>query len=103
MSSFEFMKQDQDKFASHRVACQNKAVDVTEDYRLERIRTASATKSRKVMDECTKQAVQKKWSEIVTTKLGFQDYNAFVQRCFEERETVVPRSTTLVMYKFSSG
>ena len=34
MSSFEFMKQNQDKFASHRVACRNKAVDVTEDYRL---------------------------------------------------------------------
>ena len=52
-------------------------MDVTEDFRLERICTASATKSRKVKNECTKQAVQKKWSKIVSTKLGFQDYNAF--------------------------
>ena len=77
MSSFQFMKQNRDKFAGHRMAVQNKAMDVADDYRLQRVHTGSATKGREVMDECTKQAVQNKWNEIVTTKLGFQDYNAF--------------------------
>ena len=86
MSSFEFMKQNQDKFAGHRVAVRNKALDVAEDHRLQRIHTGSATKGREVMDECTKQAVQNKWSEIVTTKLGFQDYNAFREALKKEKQ-----------------
>ena len=86
MSSFEFMKQNQDKFAGHRVAVRNKALDVAEDHRLQRIHTGSATKGREMMDECTKQAVQNKWNEIVTTKLGFQDYNAFREALKKEKQ-----------------
>ena len=85
MSSFEFMKQNQDKFACHRVAVRNKAMDVADDCRFQRVRTGSATKGREMMDECTKQAVQKKWNEIVTKKLGFQDYNAFRNALKKER------------------
>ena len=81
-----FMKQNQDKFAGHRVAIRNKAMDVADDFLLQRVRMGSATKGREVMDECTKQAVQKKWNEIVTTKLGFQDYNAFREALKKEKQ-----------------
>ena len=53
------MKQNQDKFAGHRVAVRNKAMDVADDCRFQSVRMESATKDREVMDECTKQAVQK--------------------------------------------
>ena len=87
MSSFDFMKQNGDKFAGHRVSRRNKAVHVPEDHRLKRVNTGSATKGREMMDECTKQAVQKMWSEIVTKKLDFQDYNAFREALKKERQS----------------
>ena len=87
MSSVDFMKQNGDKFAGHRVSRRNKAMHVPEDHRLNRVTKGSAAKGREMMDECTKQAVQKVWNEIVTKKLGFQDYNALRDALKKERQS----------------
>ena len=68
------------------MAVRNKAMDVADDYRLQRVRMESATKGREVMDECTKQDVQNKWNEIVTKKLSFQDCNAFRNTLKKEKQ-----------------
>ncbi len=78
MSTFGYMKEYQDKFATHLTSrCRNKAVGVPEESVLQRVVTGSATKGREMMEECTKETVQKKWNEIVTKETGFQDYNEF--------------------------
>ena len=79
MSRFDFMKKNQDKFsASHLVSLsRNKSMELPEDTRLNRIHTGSATKGRKVMDDCTKEAIQRTWTEIITKELGFIDYEEF--------------------------
>ena len=74
MSTFDFMKQNQDKFAGHRVAeYRHKAMGLT--LPAQRVVTGSATKGQEMMDDSTKQAVQKMWNEVVTTPLGFKDYD----------------------------
>ena len=75
MSTFDFMKQNQEKFATHSSSSSlNKALGVTEVVLLQRVQTGSATKGREMMEEHTKQAVQKMWNDIVTKETGFQDY-----------------------------
>ena len=76
MSSFDFMKQNQDKFATSRISrYRNKARGIPEEIVSDRVVTGSATKGRKVMKECTKQALQKRWNETIGKETGFQDYN----------------------------
>ena len=78
MSRFDFMKENQEKFASHRTSqSRNRSLGLPEATRLQRIHTGSATKGREVMDDCTKEAIQKMWTEIITKELGFQDYDEF--------------------------
>jgi Ca2+-binding EF-hand superfamily protein len=88
MSTFDFMKQNQDKFASNRVSSyRNKAVGIPEGVKLQRVATGSATKGREIMDEGTKQAVQKMWNEIVTKETGFQDYSDFREALKKEKQS----------------
>ena len=76
MSTFDFMKQNQDKFASHRLAeYRYKAMGLTLTTPAQRVVTGSATKGQEMTDDSTKQAVQKMWNEVVTTPLGFKDYD----------------------------
>ena len=76
MSTFDFMKQNQDKFATNRVSrYRNKARGIAEEIVCYRVVTGSATKGREMMEECTKQALQKKWNETITKETGLQDYN----------------------------
>ena len=85
MSRFEFMKKHQEKFANHRVArYRNSAIGLQKGTVFRRVNTGSATKGREAMEECTRQAVQDMWDQIVTKKIGFRDYNEF-QTGFEER------------------
>ncbi|CAB4024148.1 sulfotransferase domain-containing [Paramuricea clavata] len=78
MSTFDFMKQSRDKFASNLLSSyRNKALGIPEGVRLQRVATGSATKGREMMDEGTKQAVQIMWNETVTKETGFQDYSEF--------------------------
>ena len=46
-----------------------------------------ATKGRELMDDCTQQAVQKMWNEIVTTAIGFQDYKELRQAHKKEKHS----------------
>ena len=76
MSRFDFMKENQKKFASHRTSqSRNRSLGLPEATRLQRIHTGSATKGRDVMDDCAKEAIRKMWTEIITKELGFQDYD----------------------------
>jgi Ca2+-binding EF-hand superfamily protein len=78
MSTFDFMKQNRDKFSTNLVSSyRNKAMGIPEGVVSQRVVTGSATKGREIMDEGTKQAVQKMWNETVTKETGFQDYSEF--------------------------
>jgi ABC-type hemin transport system substrate-binding protein len=88
MSTFDFMKQNQDKFASNLVSSyRNKAMGVPEGVVSQRVATGSATKGREIMDEGTKQAVQKMWNETVTKETGFQDYSEFRDGLKKEKQS----------------
>jgi hypothetical protein len=88
MSTFDFMKQNQDKFASNLLSSyRNKAMGVPEGVVCQRVVTGSATKGREIMDDCTKQAVQKMWDEIVTKETGFQDYSEFRDGLKKEKQS----------------
>jgi hypothetical protein len=77
MSSFEYMKVNQAKFTETRVArCRNEACGVTWDADLPiKVVTGSATKGRELMDDESKEMIQRKWLEVVAKQTGFQDYN----------------------------
>jgi hypothetical protein len=78
MSTFDFMKQNGDKFSTNLVSSfRNKSMGIPEGILCQRVVTGSATKGREIMDEGTKQAVQKMWNETVTKETGFQDYSEF--------------------------
>ncbi|XP_028416082.1 amine sulfotransferase-like [Dendronephthya gigantea] len=78
MSTFDFMKQNQDKFACHSVArARNNIMGFPEETRLQRVATGSATKALEMMEECTKLDIQKMWTETIGKELGVQDYNEF--------------------------
>jgi hypothetical protein len=88
MSTFDFMKQNQDKFASNVVSSyRNKAMGIPEGVVCQRVATGSATKGREIMDEGTKQAVQKMWDETVTKWTGFQDYSKFRDGLMREKQS----------------
>jgi Ca2+-binding EF-hand superfamily protein len=88
MSTFDFMKQSRDKFASNLLSSyRNKALGIPEGVRLQRVATGSATKGREMMDEGTKQAVQKMWNETVTKETGFQDYSEFRDGLKKEKQS----------------
>jgi hypothetical protein len=88
MSTFDFMKQNQDKFASNLVSSyRNKAMGIPEGVVCQRVATGSATKGREIMDEGTKQAVQKMWNETVTNETGFQDYSEFRDGLKKEKQS----------------
>ncbi|CAB4005017.1 sulfotransferase domain-containing [Paramuricea clavata] len=88
MSTFDFMKQSRDKFASNLVSShRNKALGISEGVRLHRVATGSATKGREIMDEWTKQAAQEMWNEIVTKETGFQDYSDFREALKREKQS----------------
>ena len=78
MSTFDFMKRNQEKFATHLIfSYRGKAMGFPEGTVLQRIGTGSATKGREMMDECTKKAVQEMWCKIVTKETGIQNYDEF--------------------------
>ena len=86
MSTFDFMKQNKDKFTTSRFSrYRNKAQGIPEKFVLERVAMGSATKGRGMMEECTKQALQKKWNDTVTKETGFQDYNEFREALKKEK------------------
>ena len=75
MSSFEFMKVNKMKFSAIRMArLRNHLMGAPADAIPCRVVTGSATKGRELMDETTKQFVQRKWLEEIGKKLGFQNY-----------------------------
>ena len=78
MSAFNFMKQHQEKFASHLTSVsRNRAMGFPEEIRLQRVATGSATKALEMMEDCTKQRIQKMWTDTISKEFGFQDYNEF--------------------------
>ena len=88
MSTFDFMKQNQDKFATNLVSSyRNKALGMPEETRLQRVVTGPATKGREIMDECTKEAIQKMWNETLTEETGFQDYSEFRDGLKKEKQS----------------
>ena len=88
MSTFDFMKQNQEKFATHSSsATHNKSLGVTKSVLLQRIQTGSATKGREMMEEHTKQAVQKMWNDIITKETGFQDYEELRDALKKEKQS----------------
>ena len=85
MSTFDFMKQNKDKFATSRASRYRKK-DMGEEFVTDRVVTGSATKGREMMDECTKQALQRKWNETITKETGLQDYNEFKEALKKEKQ-----------------
>jgi hypothetical protein len=86
MGTFDFMKQNEDKFASNLLSSyRNKAMGIPEGVVCQRVATGSATKGREIMDECTKQAVQNMWDETVTKETGFQGYSEFREALRREK------------------
>ncbi|CAB4043667.1 sulfotransferase domain-containing, partial [Paramuricea clavata] len=85
MSSFEFMKKNEEKFSDAPPALRfaNKASAHEEDSDVRspqvmlhsKVATGSATKGRELMDDKTKEIIQAKWLEVVGKQTGFQDYN----------------------------
>ena len=88
MSTFDFMKQNQDKFATSRISrYRNKARGIPEEIVSDRVVTGSAVKGRNMMEECTQQDVQKQWNETITKETGFQDYNKFGEALKKEKQS----------------
>jgi hypothetical protein len=88
MSTFDFMKQNRDKFSTNLVSSyRSKALGIPEGVVCQRVATGSATKGREIMDEGTKQAVQKMWDETVTKWTGFQDYSKFRDGLMREKQS----------------
>ena len=81
MSTFDFMKQNQEKFATQSAA-RHLGLPL-----MQRVQTGSATKGREMMEEHTKQAVQKMWNDIVTKETGFQDYNELRDALKKEKQS----------------
>ena len=88
MSTFDFMKQNRDKLSTNLVSSyRNKAMGIPEGAVWQRVATGSATRGREIMDEGTKQAVQKMWNEIVQKETGFQDYGDFRDALKKEKQS----------------
>ena len=88
MSIFDFMKQNQDKFATHRLNhYRNKAIGINLPIPKQRVVTGSATKGWEMMEDCTKQAIQKLWNDTVTKAIGFKDYKEFRQVLKQEKHS----------------
>ena len=89
MSTFDFMKQNQEKFATHSSsgALNESAFGIAKGIILQRVQTGSATKGREMMEEHTKQAVQKMWNDIVTKETGFQDYEELRDALKKEKQS----------------
>ena len=88
MSTFDFMKQNQEKFATHNATSdRNKALGIATAVPLQRVQTGSATKGREMMEEHTKQAVQKMWNDIVTKEIGFQNYTELRNALKKEKQS----------------
>ena len=86
MSRFEFMKKNQEKFSSNRMArYRNKAMGLPDEARYRRVITGSATKGREAMEESTRQAVQDMWNKTVTKEIGLRDYNEFKETLKREK------------------
>ena len=76
MSSFEFMKKNERKFSDVRLARnRNKACGIPGDFFASKVVTGSATTGRELMDDKTKELIQRKWLDVVGEQTGFQDYN----------------------------
>ena len=88
MSTFDFMKQNQEKFATHSATSDsNKVLGIATAVPLQRVQTGSATKGREMMEEHTKQAVQKMWNDIVTKEIGFQNYTELRNALKKEKQS----------------
>ena len=86
MSRFKFMKKNQEKFSSNRMArYHNKAMGFPDEARYRRVITGSATKGREAMKESTRQAVQDMWNKTVTKEIGLRDYNEFKETLKREK------------------
>jgi hypothetical protein len=88
MSTFDFMKQNQHKFASNRFSrYRNKAVGVSDDVLFKRVATGPGTKGREMMKECTKQAVQERWNNTITKETGIQSYDELRDTLKKEKQS----------------
>ena len=78
MSSFDFMRQNREKYACHYVSRHRfKAMGLPQDKLLQRVGTASATKGRESMEDRTEKAVKKMWTDKITNVIGFAGYEGF--------------------------
>ena len=76
MSSFEFVKKNDRKFASVRLArYRNEVCGLPTDLEPSRVASGSATAGRELMDEKTKKIIQEKWLEVVGKHIGFLNYD----------------------------
>ena len=80
MSIFDFMKRNQEKFATHASS------ETLGKVLLQRVQTGSATKGREMMEEHTKQAVQEMWNDIVTRETGFKNYEELRDALKKEKQ-----------------
>jgi hypothetical protein len=88
MSTFDFMKQNQHKFATSRLSrYRNKAMGLPDDVLLERVATGSATKGREMMEECSKQAIQQRWNDSIAKETGIQSYNELRNTLKREKQS----------------
>ena len=76
MSSFEFMKRNERKFAEARfLRYRNRVCGLPTDQVVSKVVSGSVTQGRELMDEKTKEIIQAKWLEVVGQQIGFQDYD----------------------------
>jgi hypothetical protein len=88
MSTFDFMKKNQHKFAGNRFSrYRNKAMGLADDVLLERVVTGSATKGREMMKECTKQAVQEKWNDTIAKETSIRSYDELRDTLKKEKQS----------------
>ena len=86
MSTFDFMKQNKHKFATSRASRYRKK-DMGGEFVTDRVMTGSATKGRDMMEECTKQVLQKEWNDTIAKETGLQDYNEFKEALKKEKQS----------------
>ena len=76
MSSFEFMKRNEQKFAEARfLRYRNGVCGLPTDQVVSKVVSGSVTQGRELMDEKTKEIIRAKWLEVVGQQIGFQDYD----------------------------
>ena len=88
MSSFEYMKKNERKFAEARLPrYRNGVCGLPTDLIASKVVSGSATKGRELMDEKTKEIIQAKWLEVVEKQIGFKDYEE-LRMAFKKEKSI---------------